>query len=74
MTDNNAPTATLPLAIGGVLRCCIATFQRTAPSADVTSEGDTLDCDHCESRLIVLGGVWRWDREHDGLPPLELLP
>lgn len=65
MIDVNEPTQPLPLLIGGVMRCCIDTYENTAPSAQHTQEGDTLPCAYCTSRLIVSGGYWGWDRDHD---------
>lgn len=55
----------LPLLIGGVLRCCIQTYERTAPAAADTNDGDVLPCAHCNSRLIVQAGYWGWDRDYD---------
>lgn len=61
MDENDKP---LRLHIGGVLRCCIETYNRRAPAAADTNEGDTLPCDHCSSRLTVQNGYWRWGRDY----------
>lgn len=58
--NTDAHPRRLPLRIGGVMRCCIATLD----DALVTeNEGDTLDCRHCSSRLRVRDGAWEWDQE-----------
>ena len=51
----------LPVAIGGLFRCCIATYDELAPDRSVTKEGDTLRCSHCHDRMIVVNGAWVWD-------------
>jgi len=55
----------LPLLVGGVMRCCINTYEGIAPPAEHTAEGDTLPCSYCDSRLIVHAGMWGWDRQYD---------
>ncbi len=55
-----------PLAIGGVLRCCVATLDRHEGSQD---EGTVLPCLYCQSALHVKDGKWQWFREYDK-PPL----
>lgn len=52
--------APLPLRIGGVMRCCVATLDAIGPPASMTKEGDTLSCSYCSSGLIVRGGAWEW--------------
>lgn len=50
----------LPIRIGGLYRCCIRTYQELAPSANETSEGDTLSCSYCDDAMIVRDGEWQW--------------
>lgn len=52
-----------PIRIGGVMRCCIATYEELAPPSHMTKEGDTLSCNWCSSRLIMRDGGWEWDRD-----------
>jgi hypothetical protein len=50
----------LPLRIGGVMRCCIATLDEAIVTEN---EGDTLHCRWCKSQLRVRDGAWEWDAE-----------
>jgi hypothetical protein len=53
------------LAIGGLFRCCVATFQeeRSDPPAP-PEEGQTLTCKYCKKpTMIYTDGVWRWNRD-----------
>jgi hypothetical protein len=52
----------LPIKIGGLFRCCLATYDQLAPVASATKEGDTLTCSYCDDgRMVVRNGVWEWD-------------
>jgi hypothetical protein len=54
--------APLPIRQGGLMRCCIETWQTMAPMSADTREGDTLSCRYCElGDMIVKDGVWQWD-------------
>jgi hypothetical protein len=48
----------LPLAIGGVMRCCVETLDTTLV---LEKEGDILHCKYCDSSLIVRNGIWQWN-------------
>lgn len=48
----------LPMRIGGLLRCCIQTLNMRQP--DDEADGATLECDYCDSRMIVRAGAWEW--------------
>lgn len=52
----------LPIRIGGLMRCCIQTYDTIAPSAEMTKNGDTLQCNWCSSRMIVRDEAWEWDQ------------
>jgi hypothetical protein len=53
----------LPIHMGGLFRCCLVTWDESAPPASQTREGDVLPCSYCSASMIVRGGVWRWNRE-----------
>lgn len=54
------------LAIGGVLRCCIATFDEARDNPETPArEGDVLPCRWCKGSLIFKDGKWRWNRAAD---------
>lgn len=53
------------IRIGGLMRCCIETA-RTVGSG---REGETVECEHCEGRMVWHDGAWGWSR--DGRPDRE---
>lgn len=55
-------SATSPLYIGGLLRCCVETL-RTTETRD--EDGETLTCRHCKKETMRFDGRaahpgWRW--------------
>jgi hypothetical protein len=56
-------SAPLPIHMGGLMRCCIATWEEIAPPAEQTTEGDTLACSYCSSSMVARDGAWRWNHE-----------
>jgi hypothetical protein len=59
----------LPIRIGGVMRCCVATVREWTGEPN---EGTTLPCNFCASQMRVRDGAWEWDsdyREDDAPPP-----
>lgn len=54
----------LPLAIGGVLRCCIHTLDQHETVNGTQEEGTVLPCLYCQSALHVIGGKWQWCGEY----------
>ena len=52
---------TLPLRIGGVMRCCIETLDTTPITSE--AEGTILPCKYCSSSLRVREGAWEWNRD-----------
>ena len=51
----------LPLRIGGVLRCCVATlseYEGIDGEGVEQREGTVLPCKYCSSSLIVRDGKW----------------
>lgn len=48
----------LPLAIGGVMRCCLETLNSTKVNE---VEGEIVKCKYCSSSLILENGIWRWN-------------
>lgn len=59
-----APEGTVRYSQGGLLRCCIQTLTNNAKSGilDDASEGDELPCSWCSSTMVLVEGVWRWDK------------
>jgi len=47
-----------PLHIGGLFRCCIATFS-DYDGAD--AEGMVIGCRWCQTEMLVRDGVWQFD-------------
>lgn len=60
MTDDILNDEPLPIAIGGLFRCCVQTWREIAPGASMTSEGDTLSCSYCNDSMTVRNGEWQW--------------
>lgn len=54
----------LPLAIGGVMRCCIASLDAHEQAGGAQTEGAIVPCLYCESSLHVIGGIWKWCGEY----------
>ena len=52
---------TLPLRIGGVMRCCIETLNTTPLESE--AEGTVLPCRWCKSSLRVRNGAWEWNHD-----------
>ena len=64
MTDNELPANERSIAIGGLMRCCTQTIR---DSETYTVPGDTMDCPHCSSTMLVRpDGVWEWVWERTG--------
>lgn len=68
----------LPIFIGGLMRCCVATWDvYTGPS----DEGTILQCrynpDAEDHRMVVEAGGWRWlglrGQKLDAVPPMRAL-
>ena len=51
----------LPVRIGGLMRCCIATLNGAAFASE--KEGDVLPCKYCKSSMRVKGGAWEWNHD-----------
>jgi hypothetical protein len=48
------------IRIGGLLRCCIASIQKSVRPSE---PGTYLDCQWCKGEMVVdEGGAWRWVR------------
>lgn len=62
----------IPLRIGGVVRCCVATLADYENDDGVNDEGTVLPCKYCKSALIVRGRTWEWYREY--VPPAAPTP
>lgn len=62
---NSPAPERLPLAIGGVMRCCIATLDAHETAGGAQAEGTVLPCRYCKSALHVQGNVWRWFKEYE---------
>lgn len=57
----------LPIHIGGLFRCCIATLtDYDGPEA----EGTVVSCRWCQTEMVVRDGVWHFDERapHPGNP------
>lgn len=52
-----------PIRTGGLMRCCVATYEEIAPPAGMAKDGDTLRCNWCSSRMVLRDGAWEWDRD-----------
>lgn len=58
---------TMPLRIGGVMRCCIATLVEYLKGIEEAPPvGTTLDCKYEQSGnkklILAADGVWEWNR------------
>jgi hypothetical protein len=51
------------LFIGGLMRCCIETWDEKVKDAPQT-EGQIIPCNWCESSMIFKDGAWRWNHEY----------
>ena len=49
-------THKLPIRIGGLMRCCIATLEMMSGG----NEGDIINCISCQSQMQVHDGAWEW--------------
>jgi hypothetical protein len=58
--------ARLPIRIGGLMRCCIQSYENAAPTAENTAEGDVLACAWCSSSMVVRDGAWEWNHPRRG--------
>jgi hypothetical protein len=55
-----------PICIGGLMRCCLKTYDDIAPSVGMASEGDTLQCSYTDSSLHSMrlrDGAWEWNHD-----------
>ncbi len=63
---NDSSSEAWPIAMGGLMRCCIVTYVDKAPPAQHSTVGDNLSCQWCSSLMVLADGadgpVWRWDR------------
>lgn len=69
----NPTSATFRYRLGGLMRCCIKTlteeFAEIEAGAVKYSDGDTLNCRWCQSRMILTDGVWVWDQRRSWYTP-----
>jgi hypothetical protein len=55
----------LSIRIGGLMRCCVGTWQEYDGPED---EGTVLPCLYCSSSMIVREGAWEWNHPRSGEP------
>lgn len=53
---------TIPVRIGGLLRCCTGTLHAYDGPED---EETVLPCQWCSSSMIVRDGAWEWNHPRD---------
>lgn len=64
------PTSdTFRYAPGGMMRCCIKTLTEMAVEGGGHIEGDKVPCRWCQSRMVLDGGVWKWDKTRSWYTP-----
>lgn len=57
---NIGNSRTLPIKIGGLMRCCIDTLDSAVLKSE--EEGTVLECRHCKGSMRVRNGKWEWNR------------
>lgn len=52
-----------PIRYGGLMRCCLKTYDEIAPPRGMAREGDTMACSWCSASMRLRDGAWEWNHE-----------